>query len=316
MTTLQSLIDGFKAATSPLSPELTGAFASSLHFLGAGSATSPNVIYAFGDSTTDAGNISDATFHTLPNASIYSGGRFTNGNVWVQDLAQDLKLPAVTASLSGGTDYAYGGAYTGTLANHTQTPADLPAQLGQFVAAHPSPAPGALYAVWTGSNDVLSAANNATLTTTQQQAIVTQAVNNELGFLNGLVQHGARNLLVLNVTDLGKTPQESSEAATASALSAQYDQQLAKGIQQLVATGAVKVELVDTYALLDNLVANPAAYGLSNVTGRVWSGNLTDPHSGVLNAVGGAQNQYAFFDGLHPTTAVHAQLASNIAQTV
>src|ERR1700753_3111955 len=66
-------------------------------------------IYAFGDSLSDAGNISLATLGTVPVGSIYSEGRFSNGNVWVQDLAQMLHAPAVKPSLAGGTDYAYGG---------------------------------------------------------------------------------------------------------------------------------------------------------------------------------------------------------------
>ena len=64
----------------------------------------------------------------------YSDGRFTNGNVWVQDLAQNLGLPAVKPSLAGGTDYAYGGAETGQTSVHTVNPTDLPSQLAQFAA--------------------------------------------------------------------------------------------------------------------------------------------------------------------------------------
>ena len=60
----------------------------------------------------------------------------------------------------------------------------------------------------------------------------------------------------------------------------------------------------------------PAAYGFTNVTQPVWSGNLTDSHSGTLAATGAAQNGYLFFDDLHPTAAGHALLAAAVTQTL
>jgi phospholipase/lecithinase/hemolysin len=119
-----------------------------------------SAVYAFGDSLSDAGNISILTADQLPVSSIYSDGRFSNGNVWVQDLAQNPGLPALKPSLAGGTDFAYGGAETGATAVHTANPTDLPSQLGQFVTNVPKASPTALYTVWAGSNDVLDVANS------------------------------------------------------------------------------------------------------------------------------------------------------------
>ena len=128
-----------------------------------------SAVYAFGDSLSDAGNISLGSLGQIPVSPIYSDGRFTNGNVWVQDLAQDLGLPPVKPSLPGGTDYAYGGAETGATAVHAANPTDLASQLGQFVANVPNPSPNALYTVWAGSNDVLISPTPR-LTPAQQQA--------------------------------------------------------------------------------------------------------------------------------------------------
>jgi len=151
--------------------------------------------------------------HNVPVASIYSDGRFSNGNVWVQDLAQNLGLPPVSPSLTGGTDYAYGGAETGSTAVHAENPTDLPSQLGQFAAAVPNPSPNALYTVWAGSNDVLDIANSA-LTPAQQQASVQQAVTNETNFISGLAAHGAKDIVVLDVPNLGDTPYEAARPST------------------------------------------------------------------------------------------------------
>ena len=72
-------------------------------------------IVSFGDSLSDVGNYYAATGGAVPPASYgYDPGRFTNGPNWVEYLARDLGVAVPTASLKGGTDYAYGGATTGT----------------------------------------------------------------------------------------------------------------------------------------------------------------------------------------------------------
>ena len=295
MATILSLINGVDAATTSITAGALGALPP-LQFLAPGTVASPpggvSAIYAFGDSLSDAGNISATTLHNLPVAGIYSAGRFTNGNVWVQDLAQNLHLPPVKASLAGGTDYAYGGAETGATSVHVANPSDLPAQLGQFIASVPHPSSTALYTVWAGANDVLDIANSSQ-TPAQQQASIHQAVANETNFINGLIAHGARNLVVLDVPDLARTPYEAARptsAATSAALAKAYNTELGAALQQIMATGAASIDYVDTYSLLDTVIASPAVYGFNNVTQPVWNGNLTDIHSGVLTATGAAQN--------------------------
>jgi phospholipase/lecithinase/hemolysin len=274
-------------------------------------------LYAFGDSLTDTGNVSLATFGLLP-AAPYADRSFSNGPVWAQDLAQSLRLPPLHPSLAGGTDFAYGGAETGQTPGHTLNPTDLPSQYGQFLTQVPSPQAGALYAVWIGSNDVLNIANNTSLTPAQQQADISAAVTNEVAVIGGLAAHGAQNLLVLNVPDLGKTPEEIAHGPgavqTASALSSLYDGELAAALQPLEATGVLKIDLVDTFSVLNQVNANPGAFGFTDVTDPVWTGDLTNSGSGTLRATGAAQNQFLYFDSLHPTAEAHALLASGIAQ--
>ncbi|HTB45854.1 MAG TPA: SGNH/GDSL hydrolase family protein [Acetobacteraceae bacterium] len=320
MATLASLLDGIEAATATISPATLG-LGGSMQFLGDDAITVPaggfTAVYAFGDSLSDAGNDSLATAGVIPVSPPYSDGRFTNGNVWVQDLSQQLGLPPVKASLAGGTDYAYGGAETGNTPIHTVNPTDLPSQLGQFVLNTPSPSPNALYTVWIGSNDVLDIANHVT-DPTQQQADISAAVQNEDTFLSGLIAAGAKNIMVLNVPDLGVIPYEtergSAISATASTLSADYDNELANSLQAIAASGAAKLDLLNTYALLDQLVASPGSYGFTNASSPVWTGNLTSSSSGVLQATGSAQNGYVFFDAMHPTAQAHTLLADAAMQ--
>jgi len=279
-----------------------------------------SAMYVFGDSLSDTGNVSLATAGQVPVSPPYADRSFTNGPVWAQDLAHSIGLPALQPSLAGGTDFAYGGAETGQTPVHTLNPTDLPSQYAQFTSQVSSPQPGALYALWIGSNDVLDIADNASLTPAQQQADVAAAVNNESAVIHALAARGAQDFLVLNVPDLGKTPQETAHGAaaaqTASSLASLYDQDLAAALQPLQASGALKIDLVDTFTVLNQVEANPAAYGFTDVTQPVWTGNLTSSSSGTLQASGAAQNQYLFFDSLHPTAQAHATLAAGIAQNL
>ena len=237
-------------------------------------------MYVFGDSLTDTGNVSLATFGLLPVSPPYADRSFSNGPVWAQDLAQSLGLPPLQPSLAGGTDFAYGGAETGQTPTHTLNPTDLPSQFSQFLTQVPSPQAGALYAIWIGSNDVLDIANNSSLTPEQQQADVAAAVNNEVSVISGLAAHGAQNLLVLNVPDIGKTPDEMAHgpvvAQQASSLASLYDSDLAAALKPLEASGALKIDLVDIFSVLNNVIANPGASGFTDVTDPVWTGNLTE----------------------------------------
>ena len=321
MTLFQSLLDDYRSLTASSIPRAALGTAASPSFIASDAITVPpggfSTVYAFGDSLSDAGNISAATLGTLP-VSPYSAGRFSNGNVWVQDLSQNLGLPPVAPSLRGGTDYAYGGAETGQTAAHAVNPSDLPSQLAQFAANTPMPPPNALYTVWAGSNDVLDIANS-TETPAQQQATVQQAATNETAAIDGLIAHGAKDLVVMGVPDLGIAPYEMARPAsdaTSSALAQSFNSDLGSALQAIVASGAASIDYVDTYGLLDAAAANPAAAGFSNVTEPVWTGNFSNPGSGTLTATGAAQNGYLFFDDLHPTAAGHGLLASAVTQTL
>ena len=272
----------------------------------------PGTLYAFGDSLSGAGNDYVLSGGAVPVSPPYSDGRFTNGPVWVQDLATSSGLPAVTPNLQGGTDFAYGGAQTGSTPLHAGTPVDLPSQLAQFEFANPTPQTNALYTLSIGSNDVLNAISTYAEDPTAAVDDIADAVANETQFINGLAAKGAQTLVVLNVPDLGKTPRAIGAGANtvqlASTLSALYDQELSASLQSVA--GGIGLHLVDTFALLDTAIANPAAYGLTDVTDPLWTGNDTNPSSGVLQATGAAANRYLFFDSLHPTAYVHALLAS------
>src|SRR6266404_1973870 len=90
--------------------------------IAARAATSPyDAVYVFGDSYCDVGNIYAATNGAIPLSPPYFHGRFSNGPIWIEHVAGVWGLP-MTASLLGGTDYAFGGAYVTVPGNGTSIP--------------------------------------------------------------------------------------------------------------------------------------------------------------------------------------------------
>ena len=275
-------------------------------------------MYVFGDSLSDTGNVSLATLGLVPVAP-YADRSFSNGPVWAQDLAQSLHLPALQPSLAGGTDFAYGGAMTGQTPAHTLNPTDFASQYGQFLTQVPSPQAGALYAVWIGSNDVLDITNNSLVDAGQQQADVSAAVNNEVSVIGGLAAHGAQNLLVLNVPDLGKTPDEIARgpavAQSATALASLYDSELATALQPLEASGALKIDLVNTFSVLNQVNCQSWRLWLHGCD-RSGCGPAILPVPAVARCARRARRRTSSCSStrLHPTSQAHALLASGIAQ--
>ncbi len=300
---VNAALDALSGGTTASSPAQSAATAAPSPF---------STIYAFGDSLSDGGNISVLSLGLVP-ASPYSGGVFSNGPIWVQDLATHYGLAVPKASLAGGTDFGFGGAKTGSEPLHVPNPADLSSQFTQFAAADPKPQPNALYTVSIGGNDVLDAVS--TFATDQATALadISSAVANETSFITNLASKGAANFLVMNVPDLSKTPFALAHgpqyATVASGLSALYDYQLNVSLANLVTSQGLNVHVLDSYSLLDAGIANPAAFGLTNVTQPLWSGNFEDSSSGTLAATGAAQAGFLFMDGLHPTATGHALLA-------
>ncbi len=301
-----------------------------------------SAIYAFGDSLSDAGNLSISSTKggvPFPVSPPYlteqygsaSGAVFSNGPTWVQDLSIALGLGTLAPSLAGGTDFAYGGAETGATPQNASNPeyqaVSLTAQLTQFAAQVTKPSANALFTLSIGANDLNDILADSSLSAQQQATDVSASVANEITFVKGLVADGAKNLLVLDVPDLGKTPNVMSGRvngtntpsaaldAEASQLASSYNSALTSQLSALASADAVNVQVIDAYGLIDSAVANPAAYGLTNVTAPVWSGTYTDASSGTLAATTtAAQDQYLFWDSLHPTETGHQAIADAAEQ--
>ncbi len=348
---------------------LAGAIAAALLFSTAASAATFSKVVVFGDSLSDAGNISLATA-----PSIQPPLEFTTnpGHVSVQDLAGRLGY-TLTPSLAGGTDYAWGGA--GVLTNSPGTPGAVPtltSQVNAYLAAG-SVDPNALYSIWGGANDIFYAATAAgagalaqqliqqnvatqiaqleaagmtaaqitalTPTITQQvtaavtqqvlaaagvsgfmtadqvQAAIGAAALQEVKLIGQLQGAGVKNLLVFNLPNIGMTPDGIAQGPTAQAqltgLSVLFNTTLNSGLSQM-GQGIIPV---NTYALINEVVANPSAFGFANVNTPACGAGSSSVQCGPAGSglpytyAAGTDQSYLFADGVHPTTAAHAMLA-------
>ncbi len=264
--------------------------------------------YFFGDSLTDSGN-----YHAQ---LIPSQGMFTTnpGPVWSQVFASHFGLDAIPSVLAGGNNYAYGGARVTDLPGVVGLPLSpanaipIATQLQQYLAKGPAD-PNAVYSINGGGNDFfvqLGALGAGQATPAQVQAALLAAATNlgkQVAILNAA---GARYVMIWNLPDVGVTPYAlaSGFAPTISALSGAYNSALQATLD---AVGGRSIRL-NSLALLNEILANPGAYGIKNVTGVAC---LLPPADTIATCTPSklvspdAAQTYFWANDAHPTTAVH-----------
>jgi outer membrane lipase/esterase len=276
-------------------------------------------LYVFGDSLVDSGNTQNALggpgitpcaftggvppCDPAPASFGYVDGRFTNGLTGADVLNQAIDGTNSIASTEGGTNYSYGGARAlgGSLP-------DIALQVNTFLFDQVGVADAsALYLINVGGNDVrdqVQAVNAGTSTLTDQQVI-----DNVLGAIAGQVTAlqtaGAQHILVNGVGDVGSIPETLSLGNAAvthgRALSLDLSAQLFAALDASVLT-------LDAIGLYDAALLNPSLFGLPaglDVTGSCLTTGTPPNCSG-----------FAFFDTVHPTTALAGVLGDSMIAAV
>jgi len=230
-------------------------------------------VVVFGDSLSDTGN----------------AGRFSNGPVWVEVLAERLGLE-LRAAQAGGSNFAVGGARLDPAAG----PYGLKAQVDQFLRL-PRPGGRTLHIVYGGGNDLLAAVAEPGSSQVDAAIAALQAI------LADLVAAGATDLLVPNLPDVGITPAvrtHGEEAAgQARRLTAAFNARTDALLHELVAAapGTLRLYRLDVFAMAEQVRADPAAFGFTDIV---------TPCSGSTGCEG-----HLFWDHVHPTTYAHGRLA-------
>lgn len=248
------------------------------------SSDSINELYVFGDSLSDTGTVFRMTGGMHPPNPTYYKGRYSNGRVWVEYLAEHLKLPSERVS-----NFAYGGATTRS--SSSSLVPGLVTQVQSFTQKQQRSNPDALYVLWAGANDYLQGASSATI-----------PVENVTGAIASLANVGAKNILVANLPDLGQLPatRTNANSASLSALTQSHNQGLRRSLKVLSQQHSdLKIAILDANTLYREAITNPAVFGFTNVTSACVSGSGTCSNPA----------QFLFWDSIHPTTAAHRILA-------
>ncbi|EDX75133.1 GDSL-like lipase/acylhydrolase, putative [Coleofasciculus chthonoplastes PCC 7420] len=270
-------------------------------------------------------------------------GRFSNHLVWSDYLAQDLGIdlipstelsvfshgsdilspialingqPQVSPFFNGATatnsvNFAFGAAQTGTqgVGEFGELIPGMLTQVEWFeddlAVAGQQADDDALYIVWGGPNDYQLVS----------EPEPEETVGNLAEAVQTLYDLGARNFLVPNLPDLGKTPRALSMgddiSMSLTTLSQIHNTLLNRSLGDLSQLDDMNIVEFDAFSMLNKTIANPEVKGFTNVTNSCIESLKDDGKLDGTQAfeVCDHPDEYLFWDGIHPTTVAHEQLA-------
>ena len=251
-------------------------------------------LYVFGDSYCDVGNLFIATGGAVPSAPYYNG-RFSNGLIWVDHVAGFLGVP-LAPSLSGGTDYAFGGAWV-TAPQPLAGGAFIPSvrqQVELYLGGHGGEAdPNAMYILEGGGNDILGT------TTGSPQALAFKIAGRLVDCAIMLREAGARHFIIPNLFNVGLLPAAMGNASFATAASTATNEFVNSLLALEDNRQGVQILRMDVFGLLNAVQTDPTQFG------------FTDIKMPCLTTAPCAHPDRTFFwDMHHPTEFGHVCLAA------
>jgi len=284
-------------------------------------------IVVFGTSLSDPGNAFALTGQTMtpphreldgwlipPSPYAIGGHHFSDGATWIEQLGRRIGRnrdvePAFDKSKHKAFNYAVGGAR----ARSDGINQNLPDQVATFLFDVEYAAPAdALYVIDMGANDVRDAL--ASGSAEQAQIMIGDALTSMATQLTTLHYFGARKFLVLNVADLGLLPsiqildgQFPGAASFSARLAQSFNYYLDFVVGALAADPEVEITRLDVYGKLNEIIANPKNFGLSEIAAACLT-------PGVQPSTCRNPNGHLFWDGIHPTMAGHGIFAREAAK--
>lgn len=292
--------------------------------------TCDNNVVVFGDSLSDTGNLFYSSDEGLPPAKAgYDSGRFTNGKVWIEYLAELMELnepkPHYDTSIAG-TNYAYGGAGSGNTPSTTWTTIlggsslTIPArglllQTEDFLSDNSIDcASKTMFAIWIGAVDLLMLGETNFM----------NIVNNIEASIRSLIKGGATKFIVMNLPQLAGAPAY-VDAGSSLFLSQEiptdlgdditgFNKALADMLKIIDMSNGVTITHVDTGPLISEVAGDPKRFGLD---GDVSTPTLNEVafHTGQDEYIQNEQNAF-WYDGVHPSTTFHELLANEVYRVV
>lgn len=272
---------------------------------GAASAQRISRIIVFGDSYADTGNALRLAGIDPASTQVYTTGRFSGGSNYVDTLSNILQVPQYNFAIGGArTDNGNQSAGLPGLTTEVQVFAAGGGLYG-FPAVDTTLTRSDLVAISIGGND----ARNYQLTggtLSGAQAAAATAVTNATNNLNIVMAHGTPTISFL-AGDTGQLPEIAADP-TGAAIRTTYSTAYNGGMQQTLAgyasSGSI-VHYLDLTSVLNDIKANPGAYGIQNLVCPAFP----DPTCAV------SSNGYLFYgDYLHLTSGGFAIVGEYVAR--
>jgi phospholipase/lecithinase/hemolysin len=285
-------------------------------------------LYIFGD------GVSTTTTNSVAAFEPYYGLRQSNGRVWVELLAQQLNL---TNNYWYSNNIANQVSYTNLSASSTNwfyssnnwsfygdySPI-LVTDVSNFTA--PANASNALFIVWVNDADFVNDMGTiypSTNIVTWTNAI-NQSLTNHYMAITNLYAKGVRTLVMPNAVDITEIPQYNTYPAASKNFIRQmviyFNSAFSATLSNaMTSCPGLKIYEPDFFSLLDNILANPAAYGVTNA---LYSGQSIDVITAYSNNLlssddlNGPGTNYIFWDADDPTAKVHAIMAGAAKQLI
>lgn len=258
-------------------------------------------VFHFGDSLADIGKTYALTDETFPPSPPYFEGRFSNGPVWAEYISRGFEKRNLP-----NANFAFGGSKARP---DPFPPPDLGEQIGGFSLIAPLVADlDTVATIITGNNDVLQAVERPDIEAVAAEAA--EAVVAGAAALHGL---GIDHVLLFNMVPLELIPRFTT-------VEPQFAEQAAKGAEAfnstlaaltpgLIASG-LPVTTIDLNALFLELIADPGGSGYDNATDPCLTITLAGP------SICADPDRWVFWDNVHPTAAVHRQIAGIVSAEI
>ena len=278
-----------------------------------------NAFALFGGTNTPPDYAQDPLL--VPSAPYARGGHhFSNGATWIEQFARSNGLAGSVRPAFGSSSGASNFAVAAARAREDGANLNLPAQVDAFLQRSGGVAPAeALYVIEMGGNDIRDALLAYITRGPVAAGIVLRDANLSIGqSIATLHGAGARNFLVWRAPNVGLTPairMLNQASPGAMQLATGLTQLFNQGLDEVVALSlaglqGIRIDRLDTYRLLNDLVAGPpSAFGFTNVTGACIT-----PYVAPFTC--GSPDEFLFWDGIHPTKAVHAIIAQEAANVL
>jgi phospholipase/lecithinase/hemolysin len=263
-----------------------------------GSGSPFSAIYVIGDSMSDTGR----TAAVLPGYPQYPFP------LWIQYFA-----PMVRQAYNPLDNFAWAGAmtgFTGIVNNPPDPPVkavnnvygELPGMTNEVLELksllNSALDPKALYVVFGGTNDFLRITKPE-----DADSVIRNGVSNLFSLVVALHDSGARNIVVVNVPDLGRVPLNLSRGPAYAQLATQFSAQFNHDLDAKLNTVAIDTCRVNLFDLSRELTDKPKKYGFTNITDQSFPDLAKS-------------DTYLFWDQVHPTTRGHRLIAEEIFQAV